>query len=108
MSLTNSFSASSSFGMSQPKTTSLAGGPKRLPELEEYFETRHDRTAEYICAENGIEYSQAASENEIEEVLKSFYKPSENTKLLEIFTVPETNEQAFKQLKHHINEQVNF
>lgn len=86
----------------------LIDGPKKLPELEEYFETRHDRTAEYICLENKIEYYQARSEDGIEDTLKSFYDPSDKTKLLEIFTVPEINEQAFKQLKQQINEQVNF
>lgn len=86
----------------------LIEGPKKLPELEEYFETRHERTAEYICLENGIKYATASNEEEIAEQLKFFYEPSEETKLLEIFTAPETNEQAFKQLKQQINEHINF
>lgn len=86
----------------------LIEGPKRLPELEDYFETRHNRTAEYLCHENEIEYFTATSEVEIETVLESFYKPSGKAKLLEVFTVPEINEDAFKKLKQHVHEQIKF
>ncbi|MEP5613335.1 MAG: 2-succinyl-5-enolpyruvyl-6-hydroxy-3-cyclohexene-1-carboxylic-acid synthase [Cyclobacteriaceae bacterium] len=86
----------------------LIDGPKNLPELEKYFETRHDRTAEYICAENKIAYSMVRNSEELIENLTTFYQPSETPKLLEIFTDPTTNENVFKELKKYIHEQINL
>lgn len=85
----------------------LIEGPKKLPELEQYFETRHNRTAEYICAENKIVYSQVRSAGDLNDQLEKFYEPSEAPKLIEIFTDPATNESVFNELKQHIHEQIN-
>ena len=85
----------------------LIDGSKKLPELEEYFETRHDRTAEYICLENKIEYIQAKDLEEINQCLKTFYRASSKAKLLEVFTDPAANENVFKKFKSTIHEQVN-
>ncbi len=85
----------------------LIDGPNDLPELEEYFETRHNRTAEYICQENHIEYSQVKNFEELTNGLQGFFDDSKNTKLLEIFTDPKTNGKVFKALKQHIHEQIN-
>ena len=84
----------------------LIEGPSGLPELEDYFETRHNRTAEYICAENGLEYRTANNLEMIGESLDKFYEPSSRAKVLEIFTKPETNQKVYKELKNHINERV--
>ncbi|MEP1093513.1 MAG: 2-succinyl-5-enolpyruvyl-6-hydroxy-3-cyclohexene-1-carboxylic-acid synthase [Cyclobacteriaceae bacterium] len=86
----------------------LIDGPKSLPELEKYFETRHNRTAEYICAENKISYIPVMNSEELVQNLKDFYRPSQTPKLLEIFTDPSTNENVFKKLKKHIHEQINL
>ncbi len=85
----------------------LIDGPKDLPELEEYFETRHNRTAEYICLENKIEYTQARSFQDLASGLEHFFEDSQHAKLLEVFTDPATNEKAFKALKNYINEHIN-
>ncbi len=85
----------------------LIDGPSRLPELEDYFETRHNRTAEYICAENGFEYLKVTDELSLEKHLKTFYDPSQSAKILEIFTNPEVNQKVYKELKNHINERIN-
>ncbi|MEO9872671.1 2-succinyl-5-enolpyruvyl-6-hydroxy-3-cyclohexene-1-carboxylic-acid synthase [Ekhidna sp.] len=85
----------------------LIDGPSALPELEDYFETRHNKTAEYICLENGLEYVTANNERELEFHLSTFYEASSTTKVLEVFTDPETNQQIFKDLKKHINECIN-
>ena len=84
----------------------LIDGPSKLPELEEYFETRHNRTAEYICLENKIAYHTASDEVELKEKLNDFFEPSSQPKLLEIFTDPIINEHVFKNLKKHIHEQL--
>jgi len=86
----------------------LIDGPKNLPELEKYFETRHDRTAEYICAENKIRYFPVKNSEDLIERLNGFYEPSQAPQLLEIFTDPVTNENVFKELKKHIHEQINL
>ncbi|MFK7952042.1 MAG: 2-succinyl-5-enolpyruvyl-6-hydroxy-3-cyclohexene-1-carboxylic-acid synthase, partial [Ekhidna sp.] len=84
----------------------LIEGPANLPELEDYFETRHNRSAKYICLENEMEYVQASSIEEIKEALVSFYKPSKHAKVLEIFTDPATNQKEYKKLKQYIYEQI--
>lgn len=85
----------------------LIDGPSRLPELEPYFETRHNRTAEYICAENGLEYHPVNSLASMLECLESFYEASEEAKIMEVFTTPETNQMVYKELKKNIHERIN-
>ncbi|WP_462249795.1 2-succinyl-5-enolpyruvyl-6-hydroxy-3-cyclohexene-1-carboxylic-acid synthase [Ekhidna sp.] len=84
----------------------LIDGPSNLPELEEYFETRHNRTAEYICAENGLVYQQTHDLNTLSECLEEFYRDSERSKVLEIFTNPEVNQSVYRELKMYINERI--
>lgn len=84
----------------------LIDGPRELPELENYFETRHNRTAEYICLENQIEYTQVKNSEELIKGLKGFFNETEGPKLLEVFTDPQINDQVFKELKQHIHEQI--
>lgn len=85
----------------------LIDGPARLPELEDYFETRHNRTAEYICAENELEYQAIKDEEALGIALDSFYQPSEKGKVLEVFTDPQTNQEEYKKLKQFIHERIN-
>ncbi len=85
----------------------LIEGPANLPELESYFETRHNRTAKYICLENDIAYTKASSFDEINEALKTFYEPSNHCKILEVFTDPEVNQKEYKKLKRYLNEHIN-
>ena len=84
----------------------LIDDPANLPELEEYFETRHNRTAEYICAENKLPYYRVDNLSRLIECISSFYEPSGTAKVLEVFTNPETNQQVYKELKYHINERI--
>ena len=84
----------------------LIKGPSALPELEDYFETRHNRTAEYICKENDLEYLTASNQNELEELWGPFLASSKNGKVLEVFTDPYINQTAYKKLRNHINEHI--
>ena len=84
----------------------LIDGPANLPELEDYFETRHNRTAEYICAENGITYLTASDDKSLAAHLNSFYDSSKTAKVLEVFTDPETNQNVYKKLKQYIHERI--
>lgn len=84
----------------------LIDGPSQLPELEAYFETRHDRSAKYICEENGFTYLAVSDGNELTKQLASFYEESDETKVMEVFTDPITNQTEYKKLKQHIHEQL--
>lgn len=84
----------------------LIDGPSNLPELEEYFETRHNRTAEYICAENGLDHIMVHDLDGLNTALAKFYEPSQRSKVIEVFTNPETNQRVYKELKNYINERV--
>ncbi len=85
----------------------LINGPSRLPELEDYFETRHNKTAEYICAENKLEYIPVANERDLKKELEKFWEPSKSTKIMEVFTDPETNQETYKNLRKYIHEHIN-
>ncbi len=84
----------------------LIDGPSNLPELETYFETRHNRTAKYICAENGLDYAVAHDMDTLKAELAKFFEPSNQSKVIEVFTDPETNQKVYKKLKNYINERV--
>jgi 2-succinyl-5-enolpyruvyl-6-hydroxy-3-cyclohexene-1-carboxylate synthase len=85
----------------------LIQGPANQPELETYFETRHHRTAKYLCMENAFDYHPVSTFEELDHQLNSFFMESSNAKVLEIFTEPETNQKDFKRFKNHIYEQIN-
>lgn len=85
----------------------LIEGPSSLPELETYFETRHHKTAEYICMENQIDYCKVNSEEDLADALNGFFDPSDSCKLIEVFTNPEVNQKEYKNLRNYINEQIN-
>ena len=76
----------------------LIDGPSNQPELEEYFETRHSRTAEHICLENGINYSTAKSREELAGQLETFYD-ADSWQLLEVFTDPNKNQEVYGNLR---------
>lgn len=84
----------------------LIDGPSKLPELEDYFETRHNRTSEYICAENKLQYLKADNMDALESHMSAFYEPSDTAKVMEVFTNPETNQSVYKKLKAYINERI--
>ncbi|MEM0940932.1 MAG: 2-succinyl-5-enolpyruvyl-6-hydroxy-3-cyclohexene-1-carboxylic-acid synthase [Bacteroidota bacterium] len=83
----------------------LIEGPANLPELENYFETRHNRTAEYLCKENHFNYLAIHSESEFHEYWKRFIEPASVTTVLEIFTEPEVNQKSYRSLRKQIDEQ---
>ncbi len=77
----------------------LIEGPSKLDELEEYFETRHDRTAEHICTENRIDYCQVRNGNDLRKALTNFFDESRSPKLLEVFTDPQINQRVYRDLR---------
>ncbi|WP_350291724.1 2-succinyl-5-enolpyruvyl-6-hydroxy-3-cyclohexene-1-carboxylic-acid synthase [uncultured Croceitalea sp.] len=51
-----------------------------------FFETKHGMNAAYLCKQYGFEYLSAKDEITLQQGLSNFYSPSEQPKLLEIFT----------------------
>ncbi|MEM6641663.1 MAG: 2-succinyl-5-enolpyruvyl-6-hydroxy-3-cyclohexene-1-carboxylic-acid synthase [Bacteroidota bacterium] len=85
----------------------LIDGPSNLPELSEYFETSHQRTAKYVCEENQIDYLPVRSLNEITDQWNEFTSPSKHAKVMEVFTDPSINQEVYKNFRRHLNGQLN-
>ena len=66
-------------------------GPDTSPQLEKFFETKHNWSAEKITEAFGVKYLKADSIQSILYSLPEFFNESEQPVLLEIFTPGETN-----------------
>lgn len=77
----------------------MIDGPGQMPELEEFVETTHTRTAKLLAMDMNVEYTQVENFEELEAALKVFYNPSERPKILEIITDSKINTEYFKQYK---------
>ncbi|MCE7060386.1 2-succinyl-5-enolpyruvyl-6-hydroxy-3-cyclohexene-1-carboxylic-acid synthase [Dyadobacter sp. CY343] len=76
----------------------MIDGPGALPEMEEFFETRHSYTARRTCEDSGISYFSVKDLPSLEEILKLFLQ-APKISLIEIFTDPYENERVWKGLK---------
>lgn len=81
----------------------LIDGPGQMPELGKYLETQHQRTAQLLAKDMGVEYSAAHNYEELAEELKNFYSPSNKPKVLEVFTTAEINTTIFNEYKQLIH-----
>jgi len=77
----------------------LIKGPKALPELERYFETRHHHTARHLADEFGFEYFSAADEKTLQQGLDMLFSKA-GKKILEVFTEPSKNEEVYNKIKN--------
>ena len=59
---------------------------KESPTFEQFFETKQNQTAEAICKQFGVLYSNCDSEDSLKNELVTFFDKSEAPKLLEIMT----------------------
>lgn len=82
----------------------MIDGPKRQPELEEYFETKQKLTAENTAKDFGFEYVHCSNLKELRVILEDFFKNSKNAKVLEIQTNSERNTEVFSEYKKTILE----
>ncbi len=71
-------------------------GPSNLPTLEEFFETKNQRSAKSLAEEAHLNYFAAHTIAQLEEVLNTFFEESNRAKLLEIFTPKEINAEILK------------
>jgi 2-succinyl-5-enolpyruvyl-6-hydroxy-3-cyclohexene-1-carboxylate synthase len=59
-------------------------GPDQTGMLEEFFEAKHDTSAENIARAFGLDYSQASDTESLVQALKDFFRESEMPAVLEI------------------------
>jgi len=77
----------------------MIDGPAKLPELENYFETRHSFTAKRTAEDSGLSYFQATDSDSLRAIFDQFLN-GEKISLLEIFTDPVDNARAWKDFKN--------
>lgn len=78
----------------------IINGPDKLPELEEYFETRQKLTARLTAEEFGFEYLHCNKRSKLTNYLKEFFEDSDRPKILELETSSEENTATLKAFKN--------
>lgn len=68
-------------------------GHKSKTYFHDYFETRHQLTAQHLSAMFGFQYRKAQNDEELLAELETFFKESNQPQLLEIFTPTELNDE---------------
>lgn len=74
-------------------------GPKSQGSYEKLFQTDQPLTAKLTAREYGFEYATAKNEEQLEDELKHFFKPSSSAKILEVLSDPRKNEEIFAAYK---------
>ncbi len=74
-------------------------GPRKQPELNQYFVTEHDRTAKQVCEEAKVGYASASDYKTLEEGISYLYGEKAGIRLLEVFTSKEINTAHFTEYK---------
>lgn len=69
-------------------------GNKNSENFDRYFETVHDMKAKPLCELYNIEYSEADSEETLQNSLTGFFEKSDQPRLLEIFTPRKLNDEV--------------
>lgn len=77
----------------------LIDGPAKQPELEEFFETKQQLSANHLAEEFGFFYIKVKNREELERALSDFYEPSIQPKILEIESTSAKNADILKQVK---------
>ena len=70
----------------------IIDGPQKVKEKDQYFVTKQKADASRIAEAYGLEYHSANDITTLNGILKSrFYEPSDQAKLLEIFTAEDSD-----------------
>lgn len=67
-------------------------GPKQAEKFTEYFETKHELSAEHLANMYDYKYIAVEDYDSLEEALSGFYDTSDTPKIMEVFTPRESNE----------------
>jgi 2-succinyl-5-enolpyruvyl-6-hydroxy-3-cyclohexene-1-carboxylate synthase len=78
-------------------------GAMEADHFQEYFETKHQLTANHLCDMYDIDYVSANDALSLHDGLKEFYEASNRPKLLEVFTPPEENDKVLKAYFKYLN-----
>jgi 2-succinyl-5-enolpyruvyl-6-hydroxy-3-cyclohexene-1-carboxylate synthase len=82
----------------------MIDGPSKLPELDEFFETRQNLKAENTAKEFGLNYLYCNVFEGLDKLLKDFFTMDGKAKLLEIETDSKTNKVIFDDYKKALKE----
>lgn len=74
-------------------------GPRRQAELDEYFDTNQQLTAENSAEDFGMEYFKTADNEEFGKLLNAFFQESQSAKIIEIETDKSLNEKHYLELQ---------
>jgi 2-succinyl-5-enolpyruvyl-6-hydroxy-3-cyclohexene-1-carboxylate synthase len=77
----------------------LIDGPNSQPELKNFFLTPHHQTAKNMSEDFGLDYYFCKNQLELEELLKTFFDPSERPKIVEISSTIDENSKIFREFK---------
>ena len=77
----------------------IIDGPRQQPELDEFFETRQQLTAENTCRDFGLRHFPVLSFAELEAALPVFFAPETGGAILEVFTDSKTNAAFFEEYR---------
>ena len=77
----------------------LIDGPNSQPELEDFFLTPHHQTAKNMSEDFGLDYYFCKNQSELEDLLKTFYEPSDRPKIVEISSDIAENSRVFREFK---------
>ena len=72
-------------------------GPKQAEKFAEYFETKHELTAEHLANMYDYKYLAVKDYDSLEEALSEFYEESDSPKIMEVFTPRESNEAVLQE-----------
>jgi 2-succinyl-5-enolpyruvyl-6-hydroxy-3-cyclohexene-1-carboxylate synthase len=81
----------------------LIDGPTSVPEITERFEVRTESSAEWKAREAGFGYIPCKNHDELDAAMHTL-RNQPGKIILEIFTEPITNEQAFKQFQKQVRQ----
>lgn len=62
----------------------IIDGPSKQPEVDEYFETRQNSSAEYFCKENEVEYLKVSDEASLENALNLLHQKTSRPVVIEV------------------------
>lgn len=85
----------------------LIEGPVKQPELEEFFETKQQLSANHLAEEFGFFYINVKNQQELESALLDFYEPSIHPKILEIESLSPKNAEILNLVKSKIYNALN-
>lgn len=76
-------------------------GPRNQASYPKLFHTEQGLKAQHLSEEFGFSYSACQTTNELEKALEDFFTPSENAKIIEVFSEAEFNEEQLKAFKNY-------